>query len=327
MSTTQVPLIYFGKVPGRGDFVRSAANHGLIQTFDRWISSALEMISAEPRWKELYDGAVPLNFAVLGPQRSFVVAGHLRVSADASGRRFPFLVAGSFAVDEPDRFMARAPLALNRLWATAEHWSRRAQAPADATAVLAELGQQRIELDIAPTAYDAPAADFAGIQTVGSAQALLTQGGKEVDFARIVLGLGQLLQPVPASGSARLDTGLTLPLPSDLLYRPFMASWWMELVTSFVARADFEMLLLLPQTGDPASMSVGFAGGSAAALAAHLGRMAQPDAPYIELLNPEWADEAIQQDYALRKVGSYLQQHGLSLAQVQRTFGETFLGA
>lgn len=328
MSTTQqpVPLMHFGKLPGRGDFVRSASHTGLVQIFDRWFSGALELLASDARWKELYDGAAPLNFAVLGPRRPHVVAGHIRPSADSSGRRFPFLVAGMFEVDEPGRFMGRAPLALSRLWTQCEQWARRAQQDADTTSLLAALAQQRVDVNTAASAYDAPAADFTDIQTVGSAQGLLLHPEREVDLARIVMALGLLMQPVPASGNSRLDTGVRLPLPADALYRPFMASWWLELVSGFLGRADFEVLLLLPQTaGAPASLAIGFAGGSAPALAAYLGRR-EDDAPYIDLMNPEWADDAADQDHAVRKLGSYLQQQGLSLAQVSRTFREAFLG-
>lgn len=322
----QVPLLHFGKLPGRGDFVRSAAHTPLIQIFDHWFSGALELVGADARWKELYDGAAPLHFAVLGPRRPHVVAGHIRPSADSSGRRFPFMVAGMFEVDEPARFMGRAPLALSRLWAQCEHWARRAQEPADATALLAELSQQRVDVNTSASAYDAPAADFADIQTVGSAQSLIAAPGREVDLARIVMALGMLLQPVPASGSARLDTGVRLPLPGDALYRPFMASWWLDMVAGFLRRADFEVLLLVPQAPDAAAtISIGFAGGSAPSLAAHWSRQ-RPDPSHIELFNPEWADEAADQDHAVRKLASYLQQRGLSLAQVTRTFREAFLG-
>lgn len=325
-SQQQVQLMHFGKLPGRGDFVRSATHTGLVQIFDRWFSGALDLLAADARWKELYDGAEPLHFAVLGPRRPHVVAGHIRPSADGSGRRFPFLVAGMLEVDDPASFMGRAPLALNRLWTQCDQWARRAQQEADPTSVLAALGQHRVEVNTAAAAYDAPTADFTDMQTVGSAQALLNHAAREVDFARCVLGLGVLLQPVPASGSARLDTGVRLPLPMDPLYRPYMASWWLDLVRGFLARADFEVLLLLPQSPEaPASIAIGFAGGSAPALAAYLGRRPQ-EAPYVDLLNPEWADESAQQDPAVRKLASYLQQQGLSLAQVGRTFREAFLG-
>jgi type VI secretion system protein ImpM len=323
-----LPLLFFGKLPSRGDFVRSAQQPTLVQSFDHWLSGALELLAPNARWKELYDAAAPLHFAVLGPQQRQVVAGHILPSSDGSGRRFPFLVASSFEAEAPARFMARAPMALNRLWSQAEQLARRAQAAPDATSLLGDASQQRVDLNLQPTAYDAALADFLDLQTIGSAQALLTRAHPEVDLARVVLGLGLLLQPVPASGSSRLERGLRLPLPADPLYGPFMASWWLDLVSRFLSRADFEVLLLLPQGPQSAPwLALGFAGGSANALASQLGRIEEPDAEaFVDLLNPDWTDGLADQDYAVKKLSSYLQQQGLSLRQATQTFREAFLG-
>lgn len=326
MSSRQtVTLLYFGKLPSRGDFVRSPQQPALVQSVDRWLSGALELMAIDARWKELYDRAPPFNFAVLGPQQAHAVAGHVRPSADASGRRFPFMVASSVALSAPARFMPRAPLALSPLWAQAESWGRRAQAEADATPLLVDLAQERLALNLDAEAHDTAMADFLDMQSLGSAQAMLAQAHPEVDLARIVMGLGLLLQPVPASGIQRLDKGLRLPLPADALYQPFMVAWWLELVTGFLLRADFEVLLLLPQGQAAPFLSVGFAGGSAAALADVLGR-SDPDGPFVDLVNPAWADDPSGQDYGLKKLRSYLQQQGLSLRQATQTFREAFLG-
>lgn len=326
MSSAQATaLLYFGKLPSRGDFVRSAQQPGLLQSVDRWMSGALERMAIDARWKELYDRAPPCHFAVLGPQQSHAVAGHLRPSADASGRRFPFMVASSVALSAPARFLPRAPLALGRLWAQAQDWARRAQSDPDAGPLLTALSQQRPEVPSDPETQDAAMADFLDGQSLGSVQALLAAAHPEVDLARVVMGLGLLLQPVPASGIQRLDKGLRLPLPADALHQPFMVAWWLELVTGFLLRADFEVLLLLPQGQAAPCLLVGFAGGSAVALADVLGRP-DPDGPFVDLVNPAWADDAGGQDYGLKKLRSYLQQQGLSLRQATHTFREAFLG-
>ncbi len=321
---TSLPLLYFGKVPGRGDFVRSGQQPALVQSFDRWLSAALELMALDARWKELYDRASPFHFAVLGPRHPHVVAGHVRPSSDASGRRFPFMVASSFEVQAPDLFMPRAPLALQRLWAQAEAWARKAQSEPDATATLGELAQARVPVELATEAHDPAFAEFLDQQTLGSAQALLARAHPEVDLARVVLGMGLLLQPVPASGSQRLEKGLRLPLPADPLYQAAMVSWWLDLVVRFLCRGDFEVLVLLPQGQTAPMLSIGFAGGSATALADLLGRQ-DPDAAFLELVNPAWADEP-GQDYGVKKLRTYLAQQGLSLRQARQTFREAFLG-
>jgi type VI secretion system protein ImpM len=93
-----VPLAYFGKLPSRGDFVRSANQASLIQTLDRWLSQGIELMSTDSRWKEVYDRGPKAHFAFLSVNSPRAMAGHLAASTDAAGRRFPFVVAGTFDV-------------------------------------------------------------------------------------------------------------------------------------------------------------------------------------------------------------------------------------
>ena len=43
--TVQAQIAYFGKIPSRGDFVKSAHNPQLLQTLDRWIAEAMELLT------------------------------------------------------------------------------------------------------------------------------------------------------------------------------------------------------------------------------------------------------------------------------------------
>ena len=76
----------------------------------------------------------------------------------------------------------------------------------------------------------------------------------------------------------------------------------------------------------PPSLAIGFSGDSPALLHAALDPVAAAE-HHIDLSAPEWVDDsADHHDYAVRKLGSYLQQPQLSLAQARSTFFETFLG-
>ena len=57
---------FFGKVPGRGDFVKGAGQHPLIATLDAWVSGAMELLAEDPGWKAAYDAARPIDFAFVG---------------------------------------------------------------------------------------------------------------------------------------------------------------------------------------------------------------------------------------------------------------------
>ena len=75
----------------------------------------------------------------------------------------------------------------------------------------------------------------------------------------------------------------------------------------------------------PPSLAVGFSGDAPSLLHAALDRTVAGE-HFVDLFAPEWVDEPAEQDYAVRKLGSYLQQPPLSLAQARATFNEAFLG-
>lgn len=142
-----------------------------------------------------------------------------------------------------------------------------------------------------------------------------------------MLGLGLLLHPVPASGVQRLDKGLTLPLPADPLYQPLVATLWMDLVSGFLTRADFELALFLQCAHDQTvSLHIGFEGASPRALRA----LMDPDylgEVFVDTRRADWVEDFVEQDYAVKKLSSYLKQPGLSLKQARDTFTEAFLGS
>jgi type VI secretion system protein ImpM len=196
--------------------------------------------------------------------------------------------------------------------------------------VLGELSSAQVELDVAPQAYEASFRDFLELQTVGSLEAMLRQAGHEIDLRQTLLALGLLLQPVPASGSSQLDKGVRLPLPADPLYQPYVSTLWLELVSRFLRHGDFELLLFIapgpgqPPDGSP-TLTLGFSGGSPTVLQAALDPQVG-ERVFVDLRDAEWVEEHVQQDYAVKKLSSYLQQPQLSLKQAQATFREAFLG-
>jgi type VI secretion system protein ImpM len=329
---TAVSLVYFGKIPSRGDFVRSSQQSGLIQTLDRWLTHGLELMSADARWKEIYDRTPPLHFAFLGMKSRVALAGHLVASADGSGRRFPFIAAGSFDVGAPAEFVARSPMVLARPWLRFERAAQQATTAADAGPVLGELSSSQVELDIAPQAYDASFRDFLELQTVGSLEAMLRQAGHPLNLRQMLLALGLLLQPVPTSGSSQLDKGLRLPLPVDPLYQPLVSTLWLELVSRFLRNGDFELAIFVGRGTSEAdaaasapTLSLGFSGGSPSVLQAALDAQVGEQV-FVDLRDAQWVEEHVQQDYAVKKLSSYLQQPQLSLKQAHATFREAFLG-
>src|SRR5690606_25973473 len=110
------PGSYFGKLPSRGDFVRTPDSHQLMMLLDRWAAQGLELLAGDPGWKQSYDQAPALHFAFVGSRSRLAIGGHYLPSRDSSQRRFPFLVATRSEVAQPLDFIGSSPLAMSRLW-------------------------------------------------------------------------------------------------------------------------------------------------------------------------------------------------------------------
>lgn len=325
--SVNVAMSWFGKLPARGDFLRSTQQGVLTQMLDQWLSQGLDLMSTDSRWKQLYDQATSTPFAFLGVRNRMALAGFLQPSSDASGRRFPFVLTGAVDVESAPGFMPVAPLALHALWHELEGTCRQAGRAEDPARLLSDLTQKTISVEVDRAVHESALNDYLSDHTVGGLQALLRQAGHaDVDVRRMLMGVGLLLQPVPGSGVSRLDKGIRLPLPIDPLYRPQVASLWLSLVTPFISRANFEISLHMPTAaGSRPMLAIGFAGASPQTLQAMLDP-AKVEELFFELTAPDWVDEHADQDYAMRKLSSYLQQPQLSLAQAVSTFKECFLG-
>lgn len=322
---TPTAVGYFGKIPTRGDFVKGSDNPALIKVLDDWLAQAMDLMSADARWKLHYDAVSPLHFAFIGPRRRHAIAGHIVASSDQSSRRFPFLMMSTMEVPEPGAFVADAPLVLNRLWNRLESLSAGVIGAADASASLQAAASHVVDLDLRTTAYDAAFADFLDLQTIGALDALLTQSGFTGSVRQILLALGLLLQPVMASSSSRLEKSLLLPLPADPMYRNLVAAFWMHLITPFLARADFELALFITRIDQRPALVLGFSGASSQTLRAIMDPQAGMER-HITFDELDWVEEQVNDDYAIRKLSTYLSQSTLSLKSALDSLRTAFIG-
>ena len=327
MSTvpTNANITYFGKVPSRGDFVKSGSSLPLLNSLDNWLARTMDSMSTDTRWKSIYDEVEPFHFAFLGPRSRLAIAGHFTASCDAAQRRFPFVTAVAMDVDDSKAFAYRSPLALSRLWSRLSHLSANAAAAVDATPDLNAIAGSVVQVDIESKAYDENFHIFLEQQTIGSLDSWLKDAGFEGNCRQLVLGLGLLLQPVMASGSNRLEKSLCLPLPMDPVYRSLTAAFWLALINPFLQRADFELSIFVTHSQQRPVLIVGFSGASSLTLEAVLSpKIAQEH--FIRFDQAAWVEETVTADYGVAKLSSYLEQPRLSLTSARQYFNEVFLG-
>lgn len=327
MSTADlsVPICYFGKLPSHGDFVKGGDNRALLALLDHWATMGLGALAEDVAWKALYDKTRPVDFAFMGSRDRVVVAGRLIPSKDASGRRFPFMAAVTYEVDQPLGFIARSPQSLARLWGRLGRDMEMAQVSSEPSGVLARFTSENIALTTHPDVLQANFADYLETQTVGSLQSMLKSSGHDVNVRRVLIGLGLLLKPVRASAAPKMGKGLRLPLPADAIYKPLAAAFWLDLISRFLDRATFD-LMVLERTEPTPMLTLSFGGNSARGISGVFDPQIEAEDTVL-LDDPDWVEDQIHDLYALKKMSSYLSQRELSLKTAKQTFVETFLGA
>jgi type VI secretion system protein ImpM len=308
---------YFGKIPARSDFVKVADDQPVIGMLDDWLAQVMTRLPGDARWKLYYDAAPPVSFAFVGPGRRHAVAGHLVASHDQSGRRFPFLMMRTVDVPEPEAFVSRCPLAFGPLWDYLATMAPRVLEADDPGPQLHAIADAELGLG----EYEAQLDEFLATDTVSSLSDAL---GLEAN--RLILGLGLLLQPVMHSRPAALQKSLVLPLPREPETRCQVAAFWLELVTPFIRRTAFDLVLFLTTVADRPALVIGF--GAAAAETLHgivdplAGREQQ-----VQLTDNGWIDEQLGLDIDVRALASYLEQPMLPLRLARELFLKTFIGA
>lgn len=318
-------LIFFGKIPSRGDFVKSRTGAHVISLLDSWVSQGMELLASDPMWKTRYDAASPIDFAFIGTHNRHVLTGHLAASSDLSSRRFPFITTTTLEIDDPLAFLARCPMLLSRHWHRLGLLTRQAIASERGHDALDAITSSAVELQLS-TAYDSSFRDFLEMQTVYNAEQMLIQSGHLIELRKSICALGLLLQPLLSNPGANLQKGIVLPLPHDPLYATLVASLWLHLAHGFFIAGNFELSIFITRREGKPWLFLDFNGASGRALQA-LFDVSVGREHHIDVSQAHWVDDYLNGDAALAKLSTYLEHPQLSLSQMSETFKEAFVHA
>jgi len=318
-------VIYFGKLPSRGDFVKSRTGSRVLDMLDTWITQGLERLATDPAWKNHYDSSPEIDFSFLATHKPFVLAGRLAPSADASQRRFPFIAAAASMADDPLHTVARGPLCFAETWRTMERMVSSVRGSDDPRAALEAMNATVLEPETRAAEADAAFFEFAGVATVAQVEQSLRAAGHVCSVRRMILSLGLLLTPVLTTPGAKPDKGLSLPLPADADTAAKVGAIWMNLIAPFLARGEFELGVFLQRKRERPTLMVVFDGANAGALRAMFDSGHDSDF-LIDIAAADWVEDYVENDYAIKKLSSYLEMPSLSIRQAIGTFQEAFLG-
>lgn len=318
-------IIYFGKLPSRGDFVKSRVGSRVLEMLDTWVTQGLELLSTDPAWKTHYDTSPQIDFGFLATHRPFVLAGRMTSSADASQRRFPFIAAATSLADQPLRVVARSPLCLAETWRIIERLMAPIMGAEDPRDALDALGASSLAQETCTEATETWFAEFAANTTLSQMEQTIRGAGHNFSLRRTILALGLLLTPVLTTPGAKPDKGLCLPLPLDPTQAENVGALWMSLIAPFLARGDFELGLFLPRKQNKPMLVLVFDGANPDALRA-MYDSEEGSGYLIDMTSADWVEDYVENDFAIKKLSSYLEMPALSIRQATDTFREAFLG-
>lgn len=317
--------LYFGKIPARGDFVKSAQGIKVISLIDNWIAQGMEMLLAEPAWKNYYDSAGAIDFLFIGTRKKHAICGQLAPSSDASSRRFPFIAATLFELDDALAFLPLSALALERHASHLRGLVQHAVRAHDATDVLASLNDIALDPDIDWQKIGAAYEGHLASASLEDMTAVLAIDSRESTLQQMILAIGYLLQPVLTSYSVPPQKGLSLPLPRDPAHLALAKSFWLDLVATFLSRAEFEISIFsCIHFGNP-KLIMTFNGVPPDIYRALFDEQAAKEY-LIDIGQSSWVDEYAMQDLGTIKLSSYLSHGDLTLQQVVQTFRQCFAG-
>lgn len=326
VQTDNDPLIYFGKLPSRGDFVRSSNGSAVIQSLDRWLTACLEELATDADWKQYFDTLPGIQFAFVGSRNPNLLIGRIATSHDSSGRRYPFLVAGGLRTNPPITFLPNLPICMHTTWENMERLMSSAMQASSIGEALGEIEVTRIETPYTPTELIDQIRTQLQDATVGMLEDTLTQAGNRLTLRYSVIALGLLLSPLlTASADTPVSKGLALPLPEDHNGAITAATFWLSLVAPFVERCPYELCILRSRLAERPQLIINFGGADPQTLQS----VFNPTLAFennVDLCESEWVEDYLVSEHALVKLASYLELPELTLAQALETFGEVFLG-
>jgi type VI secretion system protein ImpM len=321
----RISIGYFGKISTRDDFVKAADDALLINIMDEWLTSAMEKLAIDPRWKLIYDEIPPIYFVVAATKMNKAVAGYFVPSRDQVERRFPFVSFGELSIQKPEAFLPLLPLVLANFWSRLDSQTKLAMESEDSTDALRQLCADDVIVDVTAESCRGSFDDFIGSQTVGVLNNLLQSNTFGSSARQVILALGLLLHPVMASGVSRLDRNLVLPLPDDSQHYLMVAAFWMQIVSPFLFKSDFEVAILFTTINQTQVMVIGFDGASTSTLFSVITPMVKNETSIL-FADTAWVEDAIKDDYRLQQLSSYLDQPSLQLSTALAHFKEIFLG-
>ena len=310
-------LIYYGKCPAHGDFLKTRGQSALIHLLDQWISAALEYAMQSADFATHYKQLPRLDFFIANPQDNSFLVANLISSEDSSGRHFPMLLSHFLEVDLLSDNILYALLRYKQTLNDLFQKNKEIYALDESDLLLDKLEKLGNEIDV--LTYN-ESAKFYHDHTLHSFSQLMNLSANEM--VQSMIGLGLLLQPVIQQGTEQIKKVLLLPI-NNSSYSHEIAAFWVNLISYFVAKQNAELWIGILHLKQPVLLC-GFQGADIIALS-EIFNQKMDSRHWVSLLQANWIDPYLEHNAGLAVLEQVLSERQLSLTQGMKLFKQTFI--
>ncbi|MBE0444521.1 type VI secretion system-associated protein TagF [Psychrobacter sp. FME5] len=324
MIPDSLPLVYFGKLPARGDFVRARAHISETNAIDEWVSQALavsESIFSESLVdKENSNNIAFLNFSHIDTRSNEIITGVLIPSHDSSHRNYPLIGFGVIHLDKPKNWMKYLPVKSAALWDDTYEILSMAKSKTDNADLMEYLNDSQLTINNnASTHYY----DFINTTTLHDIAVLMN-----IDKSQLiqqVIATGLLFLPTFTKGFNGLNKAICWSLTSDRESSIHMATFWHDLINGFYQPHQLSLNTYLYRVANCYRLLLSFNKPDGRILE----QISESEKTYPEdwvvIANSDWTKGYIDEDIGLTRFNKVLLQDNLYLYDTRQLFKKTFL--
>lgn len=324
MTPDSLPLIYFGKLPARGDFVRARAHISETNAIDEWVSQALaisdKLFSDRLTDNENSNTLTFLNFSHVNTRTNEVITGVLVPSHDSSYRNYPLIGFGVLHLDKPKKWMNYLPVKSLDLWNDIFETLSMAKSQTDNAHLMEYLNHSQLTINTnASTHYY----DFINTTTLNDIA--ISMGIDKSQLIQQIIATGLLFLPTFAKGFHGLNKIICWSLTTDRESAIYMATFWHDLIHGFYQPHQLYLNTYIYRVANDYRLLLSFTKPDGRILE----QISANDIPYPEdwvvIANSDWTQGYIDEDIGLSRFNQILLQDNLYLYDTRQLFKKTFL--
>ena len=316
MEKLKASSFYYGKMPCHGDFLKSKGQSALISLLDQWLSEALKLAMQSPDFHEKYLTCPSFDFFITNPQETMFVVANLIASQDYSERYFPMLLGYVLDVDKPESNLLFAPFRYKAILIHLLLKNKMLNGLSNTEQLFIHLNDQQEEIDVPSLIKSKAVFDHHTMHSLAKLMDISLY-----DLAQNMIGLGLLLQPIANKGVQQLNKVLTIPINER--FRTEIATFWVNLIGSFLSKHHVEVLVGMIHGQQP-RLVFGFQGAAITTLKDIFLQDYEND-HWVSLTNTQWVDGYIQENASLAWLEQTLCERQLSVNQGIRLFRQYFI--